>query len=601
MNQSEEIKSKLDIVDVLSEYIPMKPAGSNFRANCPFHQEKSPSFMVSPDKQIWHCFGCGKGGDIFSFIMEIEGLSFGEALRYLAPKAGVVLQKENVEFNSQKGRLSDVMSAAADFYHREMLKNNQIKDYLKSRGLKEETVRTWKIGYSPNSWDDLLLFLRGKKYSNEEIFLAGLSSKKESYNSYYNRFRDRIMFPINDAAGNVIAFTGRVNPATASVETEKMGKYINSPQTNIYDKSRVLFALDRAKMEIKNRDLAIVVEGQMDAIACHQFGYKNVIASSGTALTGEQLKLIKRYTNNVALAFDADIAGQMAADRGIKEAMAADLNIKIITIPGGKDPDECLKNNPADWEMAVATAKPMMEYYFEKVLADLDVSKIENKRLAAKKILTMIAKFSSKVEIDHWLKRLAQIIDIDEGVLRETLKDILRGEMKIESLPRKQVPKNIAANNDLWEEKLSLSLLALVFKYPDLVGHVIDNINIEQIFGPNIREFYKSLIIYYNDKKNLDYNNFKIYLENQVINHVSLLNKIVLLGDKDFSEIPADQVKNEITRIIISLKQFFYKQQMKETEKRIAVAEESGDLEQLPALLSDLKLLGQKIKEIDIN
>ncbi|MEI7451988.1 MAG: DNA primase [Candidatus Falkowbacteria bacterium] len=601
MNQSEEIKSKLDIVDVLGEYISLKAAGSNFRSNCPFHQEKSPSFMVSPDKQIWHCFGCGKGGDIFSFIMEMEGLSFGEAMRQLAPKAGVILQKENTEFNSQKGRLQDVMEVAAEFYQREMFKNEAIKNYLKSRGLSEETVRTWRIGYSPNSWDDLLLYLRSKKYSNEEIFMAGLSIKKEGSASYYNRFRDRVMFPISDAAGNIIAFTARVNPATSSVEAEKLGKYINSPQTNIYDKGRVFFALDKAKMAIKNADLAIIVEGQMDAITCHQFGYKNVIASSGTALTAEQVKLIKRYTHNIALAFDADPAGQMAADRGIKEAMAADLNIEVIMIPGGKDPDECLKNNPADWEKAVENAKPMMEYYFTKAIAGIDLSKIENKRATSKKILTMIAKFSSKLEIDHWLKRLAEMIDIDEGVLRETLREVLRSEVKIEPQRKAPVAVKPSLNSDLWEEKLSLSLLALALKFPEFMEYIVANIDLEQVFGLTVREFYKNMIMYYNDNKNLNYDNLKTYLENQEVSHVSLLNKIVLLADKDFSDLADNQAKNEIIKIIIALKQFFFKQQMHETEKRIAAAEQNKDLAQIPALLSDLKLLSQKIKEIDIN
>jgi len=601
MNQSEEIKSKLDIVEVLGEYIQLKPAGSNFRSNCPFHQEKSPSFMVSPDKQIWHCFGCGKGGDVFSFVMEMEGLSFGEALRQLAPKAGVVLQKDNTEFNSRKSRILDVLEAAADFYHREMFKNETIKNYLKSRGLSEETVRTWKIGYSPNSWDDLLLYLRSKKFSNEEIFLAGLSIKKEGAATYYNRFRDRIMFPINDASGHVIAFTARINPANSSAEAQKMGKYINSPQTNVYDKGHIFFALDKAKGAIKSSDLAIIVEGQMDAITCHQYGYKNVIASSGTALTAEQVKLIKRYTNNIALAFDADPAGQMAADRGIKEAMAEELNIKVIMIPDGKDPDECLKNNPADWEKAVAEAKPMMEYYFTKALTGMDLSQIENKRSASKKILAMIAKFSNKVEIDHWTKRLAEIIDIDEGILRETLRDILRSETKNVMPVKKTFGRNLLLNNDLWEEKMSLALLALMLKFPELAEYIIGSIAPAEIYGVDAREFYKNLIMYYNDHKNLDYDNLKTYLENESVSHVSLLNKISLLADKDFSDLPSDQVKNEIIKIIVGLKKFFYKQQMQETEKKIAAAEQSKDLSQVPALLSDLKLLSQKIKEIDIN
>ncbi|HNX10887.1 MAG TPA: DNA primase, partial [bacterium] len=339
MNPLEEIKSKLDITEVLGEYINLRPAGSNLRALCPFHHEKTPSFMVSPEKQIWHCFGCQKGGDIFGFVMEMEGLNFVEALKQLAHKAGVTLQKNDWEDSSKRNKLIDVLSAAKEFYQRQMLGNNNIKNYLKGRGLDEKSVKEWQVGYSPNSFDDLINHLKKKGYSDEDIFLSGLSQKKEGAGRYFNRFRDRIMFPINDAAGLTVGFTARVNPQTVNPEMEKMGKYINTPQTAVYDKSRVLFGLDKARREIKDQDLAIVVEGQMDAITSQSRGFKNTVASSGTALTFGQVKLLKRYTNNLALAFDADAAGQIAADRGIVEALAQEMNVKIIIIPQGKDPD----------------------------------------------------------------------------------------------------------------------------------------------------------------------------------------------------------------------------------------------------------------------
>ncbi|MFA4942903.1 MAG: CHC2 zinc finger domain-containing protein, partial [Patescibacteria group bacterium] len=216
MNPSEEIKSKLDITEVLGEYLSMKPAGSNLRAACPFHQEKTPSFMISPEKQIWHCFGCGKGGDIFGFVMEMEGLSFSEALRFLAPKAGVVLRQEDSTETSKRSRLLDILEIARDYYHLQLFKNENIKNYLKTRGLNEETVRDFKIGYSPDSWDDIINILKQKKYSAEEIFLAGVSAKKEGTAKYYNRFRDRIMFPINNVSGQTIGFSARVNPANTN-------------------------------------------------------------------------------------------------------------------------------------------------------------------------------------------------------------------------------------------------------------------------------------------------------------------------------------------------------------------------------------------------
>jgi DNA primase len=601
INPSDEIKSKLDITEVLGEYISFRPAGANLRAVCPFHQEKTPSFMISPEKQIWHCFGCGKGGDIFGFVMEMEGLTFPEALRLLAPKAGVTLRSTDIEAGSKRNRLLDVMEAANDYYHRQMLGNSIIKDYLKNRGLQEETVRSWKIGYSPNSWDDLYSFLRSKKYSDEEIFSAGLSVKKDGASKYYNRFRDRVMFPINDIAGQAIGFSARINPAEKNLEAQKMGKYINSPQTSIYDKSRVLFGLDRAKGAIKAQDLAIIVEGQMDAITLHQGGYKNVVASSGTALTGEQIKLLKRYTNNLAMAFDADAAGQLAADRGIAEALAQEVNVKVIVVPSGKDPDECLKNSPTEWEAAVKEAPSVMDYYFTKIFKDFDINKVEDKRGAAKKILLMVAKLSNKVEIDHWLKRLAEKIDVDENLLRETLKTSL-GEVRRPGDGPSQInaQRNAPVVSESWEEKLSALLLALMLKYPDFIPYVAHNVEIEHLAGLAYRLFYNELIIYYNDNSQIEYQKFRAYLKDKEVSHVALLDTLSLLADKDMAEAESGQIKNEIIKIILSLKRAYYKTQMKTVEKAISQAEQKNEPERVTSLMQDFKTLSEKIKELDI-
>ncbi|OIO08456.1 DNA primase [Candidatus Falkowbacteria bacterium CG_4_10_14_0_2_um_filter_41_15] len=598
MNPAEEIKSKLDITEVLGEYISLRPAGGNLRAVCPFHQEKTPSFMVSPEKQIWHCFGCGRGGDIFGFVMEMEGLNFSEALRLLAPKAGVTLKREDVAETSKRSRLLDILAIAADYYHLQLFKNEAIKNYLKTRGLNEETVRNFKIGYSPDSWDDIINILKTKKYSDEEIFLAGLSAKKEGTAKYYNRFRDRIMFPINNVAGQTIGFSARVNPANTNPELDKMGKYINSPQTNVYDKSRVLFALDKAKQAIKQENLVIIVEGQMDAISSHQHGFKNTAASSGTALTGEQIKLIKRYTNNVALAFDADNAGQIAADRGIKEAMAAELDIKVIIIPGGKDPDEALKNNPAAWGEAIKAAAPMMEYYFAKVLGESDLTQASGKRLVAKKILEMINKFSNKIEIDHWLKRLSEKIDIGEEVLRETI-NTLRKPGEINNTPKISLADRIDTRQSR-EERLSELLLSLVLKYPDFTEYVANNLASEHLDGLHNRLFYNQLIIYYNTNKALDYRSFRGHLESQNPALASQLDTLSLLADKDFAEMDLVLVRGEIIKIILALKKFNLKNRMTEIEKQIASAENNNDSQASSDLMSKLKLLSEESKELDI-
>src|SRR3989338_6558560 len=418
--QVDEIKARIDIVDLVSEYIRLKQAGTNWRALCPFHNEKTPSFMVSRDKQIWHCFGCSEGGDIFSFIQKMEGLEFPEALRLLAQKAGVKLVSQDPKLASQRNRLLDVCQLAARFWHQVLLESAQaesVRTYLKNqRQINQTTIEDFKLGYAADSWDTLIKFLKNKGFSDQEIFLAGLSVKKERANDFYDRFRGRLMFPINDLHGNQIGFSGRTLKAE-----EKAGKYINTPQTLIYNKSLVVFNLDKAKEFIKKDNLAVAVEGQMDVLAAWQAGTKNVIATSGTALTLDQLQIIKRYTDSLSIAFDADLAGQSAAKRGIDLALGQELNVKVIVLQQGKDPDECIKNNPGDWLAAVKQAKSIMEYYFEQTLSRVNLHQVEGKKEAAKILLPIIAKIGNKIEQAHWLQKLAELLQVSESVLREKI------------------------------------------------------------------------------------------------------------------------------------------------------------------------------------
>lgn len=586
MNPSDEIKQKLDIVDFIREYIPVKAVGANFQALCPFHGEKTPSLVISPEKQIWHCFGCGKGGDAFSFLMEMEGLSFPEAVRELAPKVGVVLRNDNPETYSKRNRLLDIMALSVKYYHHILGTKTGEKylAYLKKRGITQEVIDEWQIGYSLDSWDSLHNFLiarplEGKKYLSQEIFEAGLLTRKEGSNHFYDRFRDRIMFPVNDVNGNPIAYSARLNP---EVVNDKVGKYINSPQGPIYDKSRVLFGLDKAKSHIKNKDLVIVVEGQMDVIACHQFDYKNTVASSGTALTTEQVALLKRYTNNIALCFDADAAGQLAADRGIKEAMAAEMNISVIIIPSGKDPDEALRQDPSSFELAVTEAKPMMEYYFDKVTAGLDLSTVDNKKEVAKKMLAMIAKLANKIEAAYWLKTTAQALETDENALRESLP---KETIKETFSPIKTPQVALKAR----EEQLSELLLAIIIRFPDFIAYVISKMELLWVENEENRSFYKNLIIYYNKTKALDYSGFREYLVQEADGSADILDRLILLGEKDFYSYEAKNVQEEIIKIIVELKKYYLQKQIAMAQKAMANAEKSGNVDAINKILEELK------------
>jgi DNA primase len=615
MQVSEEIKAKLDIVDVIKEYVPnLKAVGVNFTALSPFKREKTPSFVVSPDKQIWHCFSSGKGGDIFSFVMEMEGVSFVEALRILAPKAGVQLHHENPETTSKRNRLLDIMETAALFYHKMFLESPaaaSAREYIyKKRALSEATIMDWQIGYSPDSWDDLIGVLKKRGYNEMEILAAGLAIKKEGRNSYFNRFRGRIMFPINDINGNVVAFTARVLPEREA--TEQMGKYVNSPETILYSKSHVVFGLDKAKMEIKNLGYGIVVEGQMDCISCHQAGFKNVVASSGTAFTPDQLKLLKRYSNNLCLSFDMDSAGQNAADRGIREAFAAEMNIKVITIPDGKDPDELIHRDPEAWRQAVAGAKHVMQYYFDKTFAVYDITTSEGKREAARIILPVIARLPDLVEQSHWLRQLAEKLQVSETALRDTLTINSHKEKKPyrETVAEKEAEPATPVRHETREEKLSESMLALIFKFPSLFGYVSERLELDHLFGRNNKTIYRNLIIYYNEltsnsdnvSKEISYQGFRDWLPSHLDGQGNdglfrILEMIAIIGEKDYYDLEIDVAKNEIIRIIIALKKIFIALRRQEITRLIAQSEEEGLVDEAEKLMAELTNLGNEAAE----
>ncbi len=338
----DQIKDRVDIVDLISSYLKLQKAGVNYKARCPFHNEKSGSFVVSPERQIWHCFGCSLGGDVFGFVKQIEGIEFPEALRILAARAGVKLTNENPEFRSHKTSLYEITELACKFFEKQLHQSDggkRVLVYLHGRGLNDESIKNFRLGYAPESWQSLLDFL-GRHYQNQDIFDAGLIIKKDA-GGYYDRFRSRILFPVGDINGQVVGFSARVF-AVSKDEEEKIGaKYINTPQTSIYDKSRLLYGLDKAKLAIRKENKCLVVEGNMDVIMSHQSGAYNVVASSGTALTEGHLKIIKRYTDNLDLCFDSDNAGTLATERGVDLALAHGFNVGVVSIepPAGEPSD----------------------------------------------------------------------------------------------------------------------------------------------------------------------------------------------------------------------------------------------------------------------
>ncbi|OGZ34602.1 MAG: DNA primase, partial [Candidatus Portnoybacteria bacterium RBG_13_41_18] len=331
----DEIKSRIDILELVGSYITLAKAGRNWRARCPFHNERTPSFVVSPERQIWHCFGCGAGGDIFGFVKQIEGVEFGDALRILARRAGVVLKRQDPAIQTQRKRLYEVCELAAKFYEKQIeskIGQKAFQYLIKERGLKKETIKNWRLGWAPDDWNTLSDFLRQRGFLEQEIFDSGLIIKKDpstgsGYNvrDNYDRFRSRIMFPIFDIQGQVVGFAGRI----FGKEDLNVGKYINTPQTILYDKSRLLYGLNFGKLDIRQSNACVFVEGNLDVIMSQQAGIKNTVASSGTALTIAHLQIIRRYAENLIFSFDTDAAGDNATLRSIELALENDFNIKI--------------------------------------------------------------------------------------------------------------------------------------------------------------------------------------------------------------------------------------------------------------------------------
>lgn len=414
-SQVEEVKSKIDVVQLVGEHVQLKKAGRNFSGLCPFHSEKTPSFMVSPERQIWKCFGCGLGGDALGFVMRIEGLEFGEALRALAKRAGVTLKSYRPSGpEREKQTLYEINHLAAEYYHYILLNHKTGKkalDYVLGRGITRESLEHFKIGYAPASWDELQGFLVKKKgYKPEDLEKTGLVVR--GGRGFYDRFRGRLMFTLKDHRGNVAGFAGRVlDPAV------KEAKYVNTPETPVYHKSELLYGLTETKEAIRQANEAILVEGELDAISSYQAGVKNVVAIKGSAVTEAQVRLLKRFTENLVLALDQDEAGNLAAVRGIEVAEKAGLTLKVVRVKGGKDPDEAAQKDPVGWRKQVAAAVPVYDYLLEFNLERFDPTTAEGKRRVTAIFLAALAKSESEVVKAHYLKKLAEALNMGEEVL----------------------------------------------------------------------------------------------------------------------------------------------------------------------------------------
>lgn len=440
-----EIKEKLDIVEVIGSYIKIEKSGQNYKARCPFHNEKTPSFFISPKRNSFYCFGCGAKGDIFSFVEQIENVDFLGALKMLAEKAGVQIRYEKDAHKDEKERLFECMDKAGAIFEENLKKNVEALNYLKNRGLKDETIKSWRIGFAKDAWHDIEERLKPVGFSQKEMLNCGLIKHSESQ-KIYDTFRNRIMFPIFDSVGRIIAFSGRIFG-----DEKDVAKYLNSPETEIFKKSEVLYGLNVAKNGIRKMNFSILVEGQMDMLMCHQAGWENTVATSGTALTPEHLNILKRASPNIIISYDNDKAGMRASQKAFNMALNIGFNVKAVRIGDGKDPADVIAKDPNIWKEAIKNACHIVEYSWKNLL-DL---KLPRDKFVAKfrtDILPMLASVpeqSEKVRLISEYKMSLETGIREEHILEECQKVSIKEEEGGDNFKKETLIKDIKKDTPL--------------------------------------------------------------------------------------------------------------------------------------------------------
>lgn len=467
MGDADEVKSKLNIIDVISEKVPLKKAGRNFKGLCPFHNEKTPSFMVSAERQVFHCFGCGKGGSVIDFIMEYEHVDFLEALEELADRAGVTLAKRQSESPERKLKetLFELNQLASDYYQYLLTKHSLGEKallYLRNRGITDKSIKTFSLGYSPNTWESLYQYFKKKKYDNSVIERSGLVVRGNR--GLYDRFRGRIMFTLRNHRGNVVGFSGRVlDPIGKSLPAGRQeAKYINTSETPVYSKSNVLYALDVTHDAISKANEAILMEGEIDVISSFQAGVSNVVAIKGSALTEGHVHLLKRYTERVIFALDSDLAGDSASRRGIDIGERGGLDMRVAVMPTGKDPDEAAREDPVGFKKALKGATPIYDYFLQSAVRRFDMTSAYGKRKASEELLPILAKIENSVVQGHYMKKVAETLGVSEEIIANGVKQAERPPLGIEQGSREeQQAESFAISGP---ERLELYCLGLMLQ-----------------------------------------------------------------------------------------------------------------------------------------
>jgi DNA primase len=571
------IKEKIDIVDFLSKYIKLSPAGRNFRAVCPFHKEKTPSFMVSPDKQIWHCFGCGDGGDIIKFLMLYENLEFYDALKVLAEKAGINLNTSGNRDFKAYNLFYVIMEEAKDFFKSNLYKSDEVKQYLKDRGLKGETAKEFELGVASKDFDALSRHLSKKGFSVSDIEKSGLIFKTQR-GTYWDRFRNRLMFPLYNHVGKVVGFTGRILSESKTEVGQSSfveAKYINSPESPIFQKSRILYGFHKTKIAIREQKTAVLVEGQMDFLMMWQDGVKNVVATSGTALTKDHLSALKKITDELILSFDADDAGQIAIERSIDLAYELDFSTKVLVLDDSKfkDPADIVKDKPGVIVGYLENSIPAMEYYFHRYLLKKNNKKLEFKDIKQnlRIVLSKIKKITSSIERSHWIKKLSDISDLGEGTLSEEMENLK--DISSQGSSEKRTEPEISKNNLSRRDLICQRLLGLAMNNKE--------------FNKKLKDYLK----YFKDSYKKIYNNEETE---------GMSDLISLKFSSENADLLEEKPQEEFDRLVYELKLDYLKEKQKTLKVEMDELEKAGKEDDLVNKVKEFDIVSKEIHNVKI-
>ncbi|MDP2939901.1 MAG: DNA primase [Candidatus Omnitrophota bacterium] len=575
-----QVLDRVDIVEIISSYLPLKRAGRNFKALCPFHHEKTASFTVNPDKQIYHCFGCGVGGNVFNFVMRQERMEFPEAVEMLAKKLGINLPKpefknqHTLNLNQQLYKLNEL---ACDFYHQTLCELPQGKIafvYLEKRKVDLATIKRFKLGFAPDKWDGLLNFIRGKGIGLSLLEKSGLIIAKENKDGFYDRFRNRVSFPIFDIKSRIIGFGARL------LESSESAKYINSPETPIYIKGNNLYGLNFSKDAIRDKDFAIIVEGYLDFITPFKAGIENIVASLGTALTEEQIRILKRYTHNCIMLFDADSAGELATLRSLDILLEEGMNVKVATLPSGFDPDSFVNKFGAEpFKEIIKQAKALFEYKLDLCLNKFNCKEVEGKSRIAGEMLPTVNKFPNAVLRFGYLKKLSEVLSVDEQALLIELKKLKQSNPYFSSKDKETSFKKLSATSSV--EKMILKLLLAENKF---IEQFKDNLDISDFEDSCMKEIITAILDFVSQGKEVTAHKLINRLESRIA-HETISE---LCTQDDLLVVDKEKVFKECLE---RLKKERLKARCKQLQQEIHLAEASGNNEKAYKLFTEYNQL----------